>query len=137
MNIAFVENSQYDVNRRQGGEDQDGLRRERVLIGSGGSLKACMDACGHADLALRRLNVLDGSAEGSSRGKVERQSEGRKLALVVHGNRGVGGREVREGAERGQLTGFGTVVDVPQPSGCLLEFRKNSRAAVILFQTVI
>src|SRR6266852_9096853 len=124
MNIAFVENSQDDVNRRQGGEDQDGLGRERVLIGCGRSLKAGMDACGHADLALRRLNVLDGSTEGSPRGKVERQRDARKLALVVNGNRGVGRSEVRESAERDQLARFGSDVDLRQGLRILLVFRK-------------
>src|SRR2546422_3652353 len=125
MNVAFVENSQDDVNCRQGGEDQNGLRRERVLIGRGCSLKASMDACGHANLALRRLNVLDSSTERRPRGKVERQSDGRKLALVVNGNRGVGGRVAREGAERDQLAGFGSDVDLRQGLRILLVFRKN------------
>src|SRR2546422_2239188 len=137
MNVAFVENSQDDVNRRQGGEDQNGLRRERVLIGRGRSLKARMDARGHANLALRRLNVLDSSTEGSPRGKVERQSDGRKLALVVNGNRGVGRRVARESAERDQLAGFGSDVDVPQPIGILLVFGKNFENDVILVQTFI
>src|SRR5437870_6831631 len=99
MNVAFVENAQHNIDRRQSGRDQQGLTGERVLKRLGDPLKAAVHGGGQADLTRGLLNGADSVAQGRAGRQIERDGDSRKLALVIDGKRRGGGSIVRERAE--------------------------------------
>ena len=88
MHDALVEDAEHDVHRRERRQQQPGFARERCLERLRGALKAAVHGRGHADVASGLLDGVDGIAERRARQQVERERDGRKLRLVVHGQSG-------------------------------------------------
>src|SRR5580704_1767025 len=99
VDVVLVEDAQDDVNGGQGREDEVRLGGQRVLEGLRRALKAGMDGGGQADLALHFLNGGDSVSQGDIGGQVKGECDGRKLALVGDGERGIGGCVMGKGAE--------------------------------------
>ena len=56
MDVALIQNAEHNVDRDQGGEDEQGLVRERGLKGLGRAGEVGVDRRGDSYLALRRLD---------------------------------------------------------------------------------
>ena len=87
MNIAFVKYAQHDVNRHQCRQDQQRFVGQRRLERSRRALESRLDAGGHVQLFLDRVNFVDGVAQRSIGGEVERNRYRRELALVIYRKR--------------------------------------------------
>ena len=64
------------------------------------ALKIGVDARGQINLLFRLFDGLNGVAKRNTGGKIERQCDDRKLALMIDRERRGGRLEMREGAER-------------------------------------
>src|SRR5215813_2112349 len=125
MDVALVEDAQHDVDRDQGGQDEQGLVGQRGLEGLGGALEAGADRGGQAQVVLGRFDGLYGLAQGGAGGEVKGEGDGGELALVVDGQGGGGGGEVGECAQgRGGPVGRAHV-DVLQRVRVLLELWRD------------
>ena len=60
---AFVEHSEDDIDRDEGGDDEEKLAGEGGLEGLRGSLEAAVDGAGDAHLCFGALDFGDGVAE--------------------------------------------------------------------------
>ena len=83
VDVALVEHAEHDVDRDQGGGDQQRLVGQRLLEHLGGALEAALHGGRHPD---GRDSLGDGGlgvAERFSGGQVERQGSRGRLALVV------------------------------------------------------
>ena len=83
MDVTFIQDSQHNVNRYHGGQEQPGFISQRIAKGGGRALEARGDALGHANFAPYAFDFLNGVAEGSSRSQVEGDRGGGELALVI------------------------------------------------------
>ena len=106
MNVALVEHSEHDVNGDDGGQNEPGLARKRIVKGSRGSLKTGIDAAGQADLLFRLFDRRGGLTQGNSGSKVERQVHHGKLAQVIDRKRCIAHLDASEGGKR-NLRGVG------------------------------
>ncbi len=61
-----------------------------------GSRKHAVDRGGHAHLLFHVVDLGGGLAQGHAGGEIEGDRDGRKLSLVIHGERRGGGLEVRD-----------------------------------------
>src|ERR1700691_4713388 len=84
VNKVLVEYAQNYIHRDQRRQDKNRLVRKRILICLGGPLKAGSDIRRKADLPLRCLDHGYRLAQRYSNRKIERESDRRKLPLVVH-----------------------------------------------------
>ena len=101
MDVALVEDAQDDVDGDERGEDQDRLVGERGLEGLGGALeRRAGSEEGSATWRSAAWMAVDGVAERDAGRQIEGERDGRELALVTDGQRGVGRRELGERAER-------------------------------------
>jgi len=87
MNEAFVENAENDVDSDEGGEDEDGLIRERILECGRSTLKFSLDAGRHIEVGLGGIDGVNGVAERGIGREIERESDDGKLALMIQGER--------------------------------------------------
>src|SRR6267143_2011487 len=134
MNVALVENAENDVDGNQGSQDQDGLIGQRLEEGRRGALERGLDAGWHVQFQLRAVDGVDRVAERGIGGQIERESDNRKLALMIEREGGGAGVETREGAER-DLRAVGRLyVNVFQRIGILLELRIDFQNDVILVE---
>ena len=85
MNVTFVENPQDDIDRNECGQNQNWLIGERTQEGCRSSLEGGANARRHANFVLGLINGVHGLAQGGIGSKVERQSDDRKLALMIDG----------------------------------------------------
>ena len=88
MDEALVENAQHDIDRDDGGQDQQQLIAQRRLEAEGRPLEGGKDGGGQADLRLRRLRRIDAGAQRDAGGEVEGDIGRGKLALMVDLQRG-------------------------------------------------
>src|SRR5467141_466874 len=134
MNVAFVENAENDVDGNQGSQDQDGLIGQRLEEGRRGALERGLDAGWHVQFQLRAVDGVDRVAERGIGGQIERESDDRKLALMIECEGGGAGLETRKRAER-DLCAIGRLyVNVFQRIGILLELRIDFHDHVILVE---
>ena len=77
MDVAFIEHAQHDVDGDEGGEDQDGLVRQRILEGRGGALERGLDADREADLVFGVLTTLTASPRRFAGRQVEGERDRR------------------------------------------------------------
>ena len=95
MDVAFVENSEHDINRRQRGRDQDGLVAERILVCLRRAGEARLDAARQAHRGGRPGDGFHRVSQGHARLQVERDGGRRAKALMRdrqrRGGRGVAG----------------------------------------------
>src|SRR5579864_6586415 len=82
MDVAFVQNSQHDVNSYDGSQEQPAFVGEGIAKRGSRALKARRDALGHANLASGVLNLLHGVAQGRIRSKIEGDGGRWELALM-------------------------------------------------------
>ena len=152
MNVALIQNSQHDVHRDDGRENQERLTRQRILKGCSRSLERGVDARRHLDFFLHFLDGPRGIAQRASWCEVERQSDHRKLSLMVDGercirrlhlyksgkrNRGPAGGccgGVGRGCSGGRGRATGANVDVVHRVGGLGKVRQDLQHHVILVQ---
>ncbi len=87
MDIALVQDPQYDVDGHDGGEDQQQGARQRGTKGERGALKTGLDADGHADLPFGRFDGVDRVSEGCPARQVERDGCRGKLSEMVDNER--------------------------------------------------
>ena len=100
MDVALVKHSEHDVNGKQGRQNQDGFRRQRILEGGGRSLEAAVNGCRYAHL---QFCVGDGPGSGpqiSARRQVEGDGHRRELSLMVDRERSSRLPKVSKGRER-------------------------------------
>src|SRR5215472_2429131 len=83
MDEALIEHAKHDVDRDDGGEDQQQLVAERRLEAEGGTLEGGEDGGREADLRFRRLHRVNAGAERDARGEVEGDGGRGELALMV------------------------------------------------------
>ena len=87
VNVALVQHAQHDVDRHQRRQNQDRLRRERVLESGRRPLEAAVDAGRHPHISLRLIDGARCRTQIASRRKVERKRHRRELSLVIDGQR--------------------------------------------------
>ena len=114
MDVALVQHAQHDVDRQQSGQDQDRLRRERILEGRRGSLEAAVNRCRHAQRELSLINGARCRAQVAAGRQIERDGHAGELSLVIHRERRVAGLEMREGRQRHLRAGAGDHVHALQ-----------------------
>src|SRR5258706_7932206 len=134
MNVAFVENAENDVDGNQGSQDQDGLIGQRLEEGRRGALERGLDAGWHVQFQLRAVDGVDRVAERGIGGQIERESDDRKLTLMIECEGGGAGLETRKGAERDLCAVGRLYVNVFQRIGILLELRIDFHDHVILVE---
>ena len=100
VDVALVKHAEHDVHRDDCRQDEQQRAVERGAERLGRALEARLDACGHAELALRLLDGGDGRAERRVRAEVERQRHRRELARVVDDERRVPLLDRRDARER-------------------------------------
>src|SRR6267143_177314 len=134
MNVAFVENAENDVDGNQRSQDQDGLIGQGLEEGRRGALERGLDAGRHVQFQLRAVDGVDRVAERGIGGQIERESDDRKLALMIECEGGGAGLETRKGAERDLCAVGRLYVNVFQRIGILLELRIDFQDHVILVE---
>src|SRR5579864_160736 len=137
MNVAFVEDAENDVYGSESRENQNRLRRQRGLKGLRGSLKAAMNIFRHADLALGGVDIRDRRAESGAWSKVERESDGRELSLMIDGERSPRRLVTGQGAERNQFAFVRRDKNGFQGVRILLVLRSYIEHNVILVQAFV
>jgi len=111
-----------------------GWTREGVLEGLGDALKAAAHGGGQAHLACGLLDGRDSIAQRHAGREIERESDGRKLALVIDGKSRGGGCIVGKRTERHQIqmTVRRARIDVLEAIGILPEERFHFQHHVVL-----
>src|SRR5258708_1078612 len=104
VNETFVQNTEHDIDGAQGGDEQNQLIGFGVLKSLSGALESGMNCVGDAELSASDLDVLNGRVERSSGSQIEGQCDGRKKALVVHGEWRGGNLGICAGADRNQVS---------------------------------
>ena len=89
-----------------------------------------MERCDFFD-GLRRLSKRNSGSQ------VERNRDRRKLALVIHRQRNVGGHEVSERRQRYGRAAGGAQVNILQSLGRLLELRRDFHDHVVLVERTV
>src|SRR3954467_10806533 len=100
MDVALVQNSEYDVNRQQGGRNKNRLIGPSFLVRSCSALKASMNRGGKLDFVLCLLDNLSGLTKRNIGRQIEGNGSCRELALVGDCQRGVRRAKMRDGGER-------------------------------------
>src|SRR5579871_1093067 len=98
MNVALVKHPEHDINRHQGGKDQDRLAGEGVLKCGGRSLEAGGNRWRKSDGALGVFNGLRRLPERNSGREVERDGHRGNLSLVIYSQRRIRRLEVSKAA---------------------------------------
>ena len=83
MDVAFVEDAQHDIDRRQRGENEDQLVAQRLLESTRRALERTVQGRWHADLAHRVVDVGHCIAQRLARRQVERNGARHEHALVI------------------------------------------------------
>ena len=99
MDITFIQNSEHDVDSRQGGCNQDRLARERALESCRGALKAGMNSSRQVDFPIGSFDELGGFSERNTFPQIERNGDRRKLSLMINGERRIGRLVVTESGQ--------------------------------------
>ncbi len=113
VDIAFVEDSEHDVDGKQRGTDQKGLVGERCLKGLGRPLESAVDRGRHAKSGHLIVDRRRRFAEREARSEIERYRRGGEQILVIDRMRRGAGAEMAErgkrhhGFERGADRGAG------------------------------
>src|SRR5580704_11057076 len=134
VNITFVQHAEHDVNRNQGGQNQNRLARKRILKSRRRPLETRFNRRRKADRPLRIRDRLSGFAQRNSRREVERDGDRRHLPLVIHGQRRVRRFVVSKRRQGHGRPGGRTKVNVLQGFRSLLELRRNLHDHVILVE---
>ena len=87
VDVAFVENSENDVDGAESSEQKDQIIRYGFLEGLRGSLKAAVNGGRNVKFALGRFDFTDGGAERNAGRDVERKGDGGIKPLVIYGKR--------------------------------------------------
>src|SRR2546427_11681116 len=87
MDVTLVQDSQHNVDRYHGGQEQPAFVGQRIAKGGGRALEARGDTLRHADFAPNVFDFLNGVAEGSSLSQVEGDRGRGELALVIERER--------------------------------------------------
>ena len=103
---ALVHDPEHDVDRDQGGQDEQRLVFERLHEGPGRALKRPPDALGHAQFGRDRVHGRHGMPQGLARGHVEGNGGGRELSLAVD-DQGAGADRSRGDARQRRLSAAG------------------------------
>jgi hypothetical protein len=111
-------------------------KRKRLLKGRGRAGEDAVNRRGQSQTALGLLNRASCLAERHARCKVEGDSDGRKLPLVIDRQRGVGRAEMDQCGER-NLFAAGDHIDAVERIGIGLEARINFHHHVILVQLLV
>src|SRR5467141_489361 len=106
MNVAFVENSEDDVDSDESGQDEDRLVGERAQESRGGSLEGGLDAWRHANFFLDLVDGVDRFTLSGVGSEIEGKSHHRELPLVIHGQSRAARFKSGERAKR-NLRGWG------------------------------
>src|ERR1039458_7067161 len=106
MDVAFVEDAQDDVHGKEGGQDENRFAGQGSLEGLQSAGEAALDALGQADALFHLADGRDSIAQGDAGGKIERDRDAGKLALVTYADGGGGGHEPGDGAQ-GDLPAVG------------------------------
>ena len=135
MNVAFVQDSEHDVDRGQRRGDQQGLAAERILIGLRGAGEAGLDGGRKADLRRAASSIASTASPSATPGS-------RLNEMVTDGNSpwwltasgADGGTVVGEGAQRNLLAAGRAHVNLAQGFGILPELRRRFHHHVILIE---
>jgi hypothetical protein len=100
MNVAFVKDSKHNVDGDDGGQDQHGFRRERILKDLRCSLETSPNRVRHIDGPRRVLDNLCRLQERSARIQIKREGDRGELTLMIYRSRSVGGLNMCDGAKR-------------------------------------
>src|SRR5262249_13181320 len=134
MDIAFIEHAEHYVNCNQRSKYEQRFIGERRLKCQRRPLKTSLNRGRHPKVALGGVDGLHGIAQSGSRSQIERQGDGRELALMVDGKRSSRRLEMRKGIERHLRTVCRPHVDVLQSIRVSLEARIDFDYDVILVQ---
>ena len=100
VNVALVEHAEQDVDRRNGGDDQDRLVVERLRKHLRGAGEAAVDRNRHMDLVDRFVDLGRRFAERRALLQIERNGGGDEQALVIDRERRIARLIMRHGGER-------------------------------------
>src|SRR5665213_1296394 len=134
VNITFIENTQNNINRNQGRQDEQGFVGERGLERGGGAFKRRHNGGRHVKILLRAIHFFNRLSERGVRRKIEGNGDARKLALVVDGQRRGLVLEMGNRAERDRAAIGGLDVNVLQLSRVFLKSREGFHNDVVLIQ---
>src|SRR5207245_6067312 len=134
MNVALVQDTENDVNGDEGSQDEDGLIGQGLEKGCRGALEGSLNAGGHVQFLLRAIDGVHGVAERPIGGQIERESDDRKLALMIQREGGVAGIKAREGTERDLRAVGRFYVNIFQRIRILLELRIHFQNHMILIE---
>ena len=137
VDVAFVEDAEHEIDRRQSRGNQVGLAAERILIGLRGAGEHGLDGGRKADLAGRLSDGLDGIAQRDAGLQVERDGDRREQALVVHRERRDGRTVMGDGAQGNLLAAGRAHIDVAQGLRVLPVPRGGLHHHVILVQRLV
>src|ERR1019366_8307462 len=105
---ALVQNAEHDIDRDQRGQDEQSLIGEGVVEGSRRTLEVRLQTGGEMHLRGDLFDVGDGRSQGGVGSQVEGHCYGRKLTLVINGQRLGGGGGLGERVEwNGACAGAG------------------------------
>src|SRR5882672_4743224 len=137
MYVAFIQDTQNDIDCHQGRSDKKGLTRKRVLKRLRYPLKTTTDGGWQANLARGPLDRRDRVPKRRPGYEIERDGDRWKQALMIDGERCVGRCIVREGAERYQRAVRRPHIDVLEAIGILPETRLYFQHYMVLIQLLI
>ena len=137
MDVIFVEDSEDDVNRGQGGKDEKRHGGKRVSEGLRSSLEPTLNGGGQADLALDLLDSGHSLSEGDVGREIKCNGDGGKLSLMSDSQRRVGFLVVRKGTERDGLSRRRAHIDILERIRALLEFGIDLHHYVILIDASV
>ncbi len=103
MDVAFVQNSEHDINHQDRDDQQDPQVSERTLEGFGGALKVRRDT-GWQCLAGEILHLRNHVAQRRARLQVERNRHRVELSVMIDGLRPGSLLQLGERVERNQRT---------------------------------
>ena len=104
MDVAFIKHAQHDIDRRNGGQNQNHLRIHRLLEHLRGTGKTAAYRGRHAKLGHRTVDCIAGLREGRTGWQVKGDGRCRRKALVVHRQRRVRRLPAGKVRERDRLT---------------------------------
>ncbi len=119
VDVAFVENSENDIDGAERGQQEDQVIRNGFLEGLRGSLKAAVNGGRNVKFALSSFDFADGGAEGNARSDVKRKGDGGIKPLVIYRERCVSRFVMSKRTERDYFAGAGRHVNVIEGFGTL------------------
>src|SRR5262249_44987993 len=134
MDITLVENSQYDVDRDERGEDEQRLVLERRLKCSGRTLKTTSDTGRQSDLTHRLFNGPYRVAQRDSGRHVERQCHTGELSLMIDQQQRVRGLVARHRTQWYLGSCRRPYIDLLERGWVLPVLRRNFHHDVILIE---